>query len=317
MSVFWLIAAIALLVTSRTVTHKIRPDGLANLVFGLCNLGMLACLGLAFFALMEPSRSTSGYPGQGADTLIFMGKCLGGLLAVIAVGWVIVAVQRGRRLQRDTFEGPDVSLSLDHAAGVVVISQRGHLAAHRVPLGHLVVEMKPYDDGDHKRARLVFKMWPKGSEGALLSPEKAAGAMMTLAEVHTWLNNARDALAWVRRHPGVELDAGAIRRAWDQATQDLLRYCRQQRSATGNPAVELHQFGDGPTLSYVAIEKDGQVLAGMGEHPSLEPVTLPLVPHGNRRVSVTITGTSVFFDLTDDQVRTLQRLQTTGQLRVA
>jgi hypothetical protein len=228
-----------------------------------------------------------------------------------------VAVQRARRLQHDTFDGPDVSLSLDHAAGVVVISQRGNLTAHRVPLGHLVVEMKPYDDGDHKRARLVFKAWPKSREGALLSPEKAAATMTVLADVHTWLNNAKDVLDWVRRHPGVELDAGAIRRTWDEACQGLLRYCRQQRSATGNPAVELHVFGDGPTLSYAAIEKDGQVLAGMGEHPSLEPVTLPLVPHGSWRVSVTIAGTVVFFDLTDDQVRVLQRLQTTGQLRVA
>jgi hypothetical protein len=317
MSVFWLIAAVALLVTSRTVTQKIRPDGLGNVVFGLCNLGMLACLGLAFFALMEPSRPTSGYPGQGADTLIFIGKCLGGLLAVIGIGWAMVVVQRGRRLQQETFEGPDVSLSLDRAAGDVVISQRGNLIAHRVPLGHLVLEMKPYDEGDHKRARLVFKMWPSGKEGALLSPEKAAATMTVLADVHTWLNNAKDALAWVRRHPGVELDAGAIRRTWDEACQGLLRYCREQRSATGNPAVELQQFGDGPTLAYVAIEKDGQVLAGMGDHPSLKPVTVPLVPHGNRRVSVTIAGAAVFFDLTDDQVRALQRLQTTGHLRMA
>lgn len=312
MTVFWLVLAGALMLFGRFGTHSVKNDGLGGVLFGFSQLAMLGCLGLAFFSLFDrPSPST--LPVGGRSELGQM--ALWTLLALgvpILLGILITSVHRHRRTGRDELAAPELTVRLDGQDGVVHLHEPGQLMAHRIAVGRLVVEVVPYEVDGHKRARLVFRQWPASRA---LSPETAATGMAEVLRADVYANTARDIVGWLRRHPGIELDAQAVRREWQQTVDAMVRHAREQ-CRTPRPVLETWTACDGPSLDYLAIGPEGQVFSGTGEHTLVESIDRPLISDGKRRVQVTVGNRFPVFDLTDAQVAVLRKLRAKGLVEV-
>lgn len=316
MTIFWLILAAVLMFYGRFGTDRIKDDNWAEVAFRASQIAMLGCIGLAFFSLFDPpARSTPPIQGPGADFWSTIGWLVAVLVGLWVIGALVISSFRRRRLSRDELATPKLTLSLNRSTGMVLLTERGSVMVHRVPLGRLVVDLKPYDEDGAKCARVRLSEWTSGKDGRLYNPQRTDTNLKRLVEVDTYINNARDIVGWIRRHPGVELDAAAVRQTWDQACQDVLRFCRGQKAVDGAPALELWSAADGPSLSYAVVGKDGRVFAGMGEHPVVEAVTMPLMSRG-RRLSVPVGGSTIAFDLTDREVGVVQALHAKGLVTV-
>lgn len=311
MTVFWLILAAALLVFGRLGTRRVNNSGLGEVLFGVSQLAMLGCLALAFFSLFDRP------PPAAAPTITHhfwttLGAFAGGAVAVVVVGMTLVSGLRHLRLGRDEVVTPELTLRLDHQDGAVHLHEPGTLVAHRIGMGRLLVDVAPYEVDGHARTRLVFRQWPASRA---LSPETAATGMAEVLRVDVYANTARDVVGWLRRHPGIELDAPAVRREWQQTVDAMVRHAREQCRTT-RPALETWTAYDGPSLDYLAIGPEGQVFSGTGEHTLVEPVERPLVTDGKRRVQVAVGNRFPVFDLTDSQVGVLRMLRGKGLVEV-
>lgn len=138
---------------------------------------------------------------------------------------------------------------------------------------------------------------------------------MLRADVYA--NPARDLEAWLHHHPDVLANTGRLNREWRAGVDALVRYCREQRTVAGSPAVELWSATDGPSVNYLAIEKDGRVFGGVGEHPALESVTVPLSSDGGRQLGFMLGNARTYFSMTDDQVKIVQKMHGKGLLSIA
>jgi hypothetical protein len=311
MSIFWLCAAVALFLVGRYGTTQMKPSSLGGVAFGFCQLGMLACLGLAFFALFDPPPPSSIPVSGGLERVgLWTALALGG---PIILGLLAASLHRRHRLGKDDLVTAQLTLSLDRAAGLVHITERGQVMTHRVAIGRLVIDVAPYEENSHQRAVVTVRQWPASKQ---LSPETAARGMADVLKTDVYINTARDVTGWLRRHPGIELDAETIRRDWNAQVDAMVRYVRGQRLVDGKPAVEAWVAGDGPSLDYLVIEQDGRVFGGVGEEPLIERITTPLASDGARRIRVTIGDFRPTFALDNDQVAVVGKLHARGLLSV-
>lgn len=315
MTVFWLVVAAGLMFFGRFGTDRIKSDNVGDMVFRASQIAMLAALGMAFFSLFDrPSRSSSPMPGPGDDFWPTIGGLLAVLVGLWVVGMVVVRLFRRRRLRRDELNTPELTLTLDRAAGRVVVTPRGSVSAHPVAVGRMVVDVSHYEDDGQQRAKLSIRQWPAAGS---LSPGTAQRGMHEVVRLDVWKDTARDVVGWLRLHPGIELDAGRVNRDWQASTDALVRYCREQRLASGKPALELWEATDGPSLSYLVIEADGRMYGGVGEHPLIERLDPPLMSKGGNQVSAFIGDHCPMFALSADQVAIIQRMQAKGLLSVS
>jgi hypothetical protein len=315
MTIFWLVVAAGLMFFGRFGTDRIKSDNLGDMAFRASQIAMLACLGLAFFSLFDPpSRSSPPMPGPGDDFWPTTGGLVAVLVGLWVVGMVVVRLFRRRRLLRDELVTPELTLTLDRDAGRVMVTPRGSIVAHPVAVGRMVVDVSHYEDDGQQRAKLSIRQWPAAGS---LSPATAQRGMHEVVRLDVWKDTARDMAAWLRLHPGIELDAGRVTREWTATTDALVRYCREQRLESGKPAVEVWEATDGPALSYLVIEGDGRMYGGVGEHPLIERLDPPLVSKGGNKVSAFIGDHRPMFALSADQVATVQRMHAKGLLLVS
>ncbi|UPG88297.1 hypothetical protein L2Y96_12790 [Luteibacter aegosomaticola] len=314
MTVLWLVLAATLMFCGRFGTDRIKDDNWSEVAFRASQVAMLACLGMAFFSLFDPpARSSPPMPGPGAE----FWPTVGGLIAVVvglwALGAVAVRLLRHRRLSRDELTTPELTLTLDRAAGRVLVALRGNIMAHPVAMGRLVFDASYYEDDGQQRAKLSFRQWPAAGS---LSPVTAQRGMHDVVRVDVWKDSGLDVTGWLRLHPGIELDAGKVTLDWQTATDALVRYCREQRLATGTPAVEVWEALDGPALRYLVIEADGRMYGGVGEHPLIERLDSALVAKGGNRILAVIGDHRPVFTLSADQAVTVQKLHGKGLLSI-
>jgi hypothetical protein len=313
MTVFWLIVAGALMLYSRFGTHGFKSDTLGQLVFNASQIAMLGCIGLAFFALFDQPSPSSSFAGPGRNFWPTLGVLGGGLVALVVAGMTIVGTLRRQRLGRSELTTPELTLRLDEAEGVVHINERGQLMTHRIPIGRLGVDVAPYENDSQKRAGLVFRQWPNSGK---MSPETAARGVAEVVRMDVWADTARDVTAWLRRHPGIELDADVVRLKWQRTVDAMVRHAREQGSAGKKLALEAWVAYDGPALDYLAIGVDGHVVAGTGEETLVESVDRPLVSDGKSRVQVAVGDRFPVFALGSDQVTALQKLHAKGLVNI-
>lgn len=310
MTVFWLVVAAALMFYARFGANRIQSENLSDIAARAATIAMLACLGLAFFSLFDrPTPSTY----SNADDLWKSLGMLGGALLVVVVGCIaVLTASRHRRLGRDELVTAELTLRFDRTEGVVHVSERGQLMTHRIGAGRLMVDVAPYETDSAVRAGLVFRQWPAASS---LAPETAAKGVADVLATDVYIHTAKAVRAWLRRHPGVELDADVVRTKWQQSVDAMVRHARAQLPA-GKVAVESFVPYDGPSLDYLAILADGRVFAGRGEETLLERVTTPLMSDGGRRVRVALGDGYPTFSLGNDQVASLRKLHATGKVDV-
>jgi hypothetical protein len=315
MTIFWLVVAAALLVASRTVPLRIKSTGFGEAVSGLCSVAMLACLGLAFFALFDtPSRPTYGYAGPMDFTIP---KVLIGFLGVGVAVWTFMAMMsrasRSKAAAGDDFRSPLVSLTVDRVAGVVRLTRRDSVIASSIPIGRMVIDVIDVGDGPADLAKVtVSRRHPPFLGEIRLSPESMVREGSVVFDDFISPSFARPLVKWRDAHPDLAPPASEDIE-WREATDGLLRYVRQQRKAAKDPALEFWTIGNGPWLNYLVVEEDGSVLVASGEHP-------PLVIHAaHLRADLTTIDTEVnnkwwTFPLDARKVSVLQRLQSRGVL---
>lgn len=308
MTVFWLVLAALLMFYARFGTGRIKSDNVADVAARAAQVAMLGCLALAFFSLFDrPAPST--YSGAG-DLWKSLSMMCGALLVVVLACMAVLTASRHRRLGRDELVTAELTLRLDRAEGVVHVSERGQLMAHRIGAGRLMVDVTPYETDSAVRAGLAFRQWPAAGS---LAPETAAKGVAHVLTTDVYINTAKAIRAWLRRHPDIELDADVVRLRWQQAVDGMVRHARAQLPA-GKVEVESFVPYDGPSLDYLAIMADGRVFAGVGEETLVEHVTRPLLSDGGRRIRVELGDFRPSFVLGPDQVSVVQRLHGKGLL---
>lgn len=312
MTIFWLVVAGALMLYGRFGTHGFKSDTFGQLVFNASQVAMLGCLGLAFFSLFDrPSPSSTSSVG-GSELGQMAMWALAAIGGPILLGIVVTSVLRNRRMGNDELVTAELTLRYDRDEGVVHVSERGQMMAHRIGAGRLVVDVAPYETEGALRAGVVFRQCPGGSS---LSPQTALKAVTEVLRTDVYTNTAKAIRAWLNRHPGVEFDAAVTHLKWQQKVDAMLRHARGQLPA-GKTVLECFVAYDGPALDFVAILADGRVYAGTGEETLVETVDRPLVSDSGRRIQVAVGDAYPTFCLSDDQVAVLRKLHAKGVVQV-
>ena len=318
MTIFWLVVAAGLLVASRTVPQRIRSTGLGEAAFGLCNVAMLGCLGLAFFALFDaPSRSTYGYAGPMDATIP---KVFLTFLGVGAAVWGAMAMMsrasRRKAASGDEFRSSQLTLTLDHGAGLVRLTRPDSVVVQPVPMNRLRIEVVHVTDGRAKQSLVTLSEAPLPELGGmLLSPEYITESTKVIYSGMVEGAVGRALARWRDSHPGIgQATGGDIR--WKEASEGLLRFVRQQRTQSQAPVVELWKFGNGPYLYYLAIEADGNVATAKGDHPSLSPHA-GLLRADSACLETEVDGYRWTFGMSARQVDALKKLQAKGLITLA
>jgi hypothetical protein len=318
MSIFWLIVAACLLVVSRTAPQRIKSTGVGEAVFGLCNIAMLACLGLAFFALFDtPARSTYGYAGPEDSTLP---KVFLTFLGVGVTVWVAMAIMsrasRQKAASGDEFRSSQLTLNLDQGAGLVRLTRPDSVVVQPVPMNRLRIDVVHVTDGPSKQSLVTLSEAPLPELGGmLLSPEYITESTKVIYSGLVEGAVGRALARWRDSHPGIGQATGVVIR-WKDASEGLLRFVRQQRTQGQAPAVELWKFGNGPYLYYLAIEADGNVVTAKGDHPSLAPHAA-LLRADSACLDTEVDGYRWTFGISAHQADALKKLQTKGLITLA
>jgi hypothetical protein len=295
---------------ARFGANRIQSENLSDIATRAATVAMLACLGLAFSSLFDrPASSSYSSTGELWKSFGMVGSAL---LFVVVACMAVFTASRHRRLGRDELVTAELTLRVDRAEGVVHVSERGQLMTHRIGAGRLMVDVAPYETDSAVRAGLVFRQWPAASS---LAPETAAKGVAHVLTTDVYINTAKAIRAWLRRHPGIELDADVVRMKWQQAVDGMVRHARAQLPP-GKVAVESFVPYDGPSLDYLAIMSDGRVFTGVGEETLVEHVTRPLLSDGGRRIRVELGDFRPSFVLGPDQISVVQRLHGKGLLTI-
>jgi hypothetical protein len=313
--ILWCLLGVILLVLAHKSAVNIRFEQLSSgLAAYLQAAGILCLIAGGFCFLTTDWNAAFNAATPSSSTVSIFGWTVAAFAVPILGGMVVTGISRKRRLKRDGIDVQQFSLSLDRSKGVVRITERGALAVRSVPVGHLLVEVAPFETEGQKRAQVTLKEWPQDST---LSPVTAAGKVATLLSADVYAGPARDLGAWLNHHANVAANIDRVNRAWRVVVDGLVRYCREQRTAGGAAAVELWSATDGPSVSYLVIEKDGKVWGAMGEHPALESISLPLLSDGGRKLGFVIGSHRPEFSMTDDQVALVQKMHAKGVLSIA
>jgi hypothetical protein len=318
MTIFWLVIAACLLVASRTVLLHIKSTGVGEAVFGLCNVAMLACLGLAFFALFDtPARSTYGYAGPEDSTLP---KVFLTFLGVGVTVWVAMAMMsrasRQKAASGDEFRSSPLTLTLDRGAGLVRLTRPDSVVVQPVPMNRLRIEVVHVAESPSKQSLVTVSEVPAPElDGVLLSPESIAEGTKVIYSRHVEVGAAHALVRWRDSHREIGQTTGVDIR-WKDASEGLLRFVRQQRTQGQAPAVELWKFGNGPYLYYLAIEADGNVVMAKGDHPGLSPHA-GLLRADSTCLDTEVDGCRWTFGINAHQVDVLKKLQTKGLITLA
>ncbi|URX62054.1 hypothetical protein KR767_18715 [Luteibacter anthropi] len=312
---FWCIFGVMLIVVANTWVARIPFARLAAGIALYMQLGGVFSIiaGVVFFFHSGPvTTPTLSYADEKA---LWAVAVVPAIIVVMAIAITLsMRADRVRRSLRPEFETANVTLVI-HSDGMLHISEPNDLVSKTIPLGRVGFETQYFEADANISAFTLTTIleWPEPIDG-LLNPETARVRAKSLAVVQASPDTAKALNAWVRKHPVLGPDWGRIGEAWKTACNDLLRYCREQRNAKGAPVIEAIRFEDGPSIDYVAIEKDGSALAGTGTHPHLMP---PVALHAvKRKLVVAIDGRFPTFELNDDQVRTLQKMHARGEVRL-
>jgi hypothetical protein len=313
--IFWCVVGIALLFLAHKSAVHIRYEQLSSgVAVYLQTAGILCLIAGGFCFLTTDWHAVASDATPSSSTLTIFGWTVAAFAVPILGGMTVAGMSRSRRVRRDDIDVQQFGLSIDRANGAVRITERGALAVRSVPLGHLVVDVSQYEDDGQKRAAVTLREWPK--DGAL-SPATAASKVTVLLRADVYASPAKDLEAWLHHHAGVPANVDRFNREWRTQVDALVRSCREQRTAGGTPAVELWSATDGPSVSYLAIEKDGRVLGGTGGRPALEAITYPLLSDGGRRLGFVLGKERRVFSMTDEQVATVQKMHAKGLLTIA
>jgi hypothetical protein len=311
---FCLGGVILLFLAHQSAVH-IRFEQLSSgLAVYLQTAGFLCLIAGGFCFLTTDWQAALTAATSSSSTLSMFGWTVAAFAVPILGGMTVAGISRSRKVKRDDIDVQQFSLSLDHSNGVVRLTERGALAVRSIPVGRLVVDISPFENEGQKRATVTLREWPKDST---LSPATAAGKVTTVLRSDVYATPARDLEAWLHHHPEVQTNTDRLNRDWRAGVDALVRYCREQRTVAGSPAVELWSATDGPSVSYLVIEKNGQVSGAVGEHPSLEHITAPLLSDGGRRLGFMLGDARTYFSMTDEQVSTVQKMHGKGLLSIA
>jgi hypothetical protein len=313
--IVWCVVGIALLFLAHKSAVHIRFEQLSSgLAAYLQAAGILCLIAGGFCFLTTDWHAVVSDATPSSSTLSTLGWTVAAFAVPVLVGMTFAGMSRSRRLKQDDVDAQQFSLSLDRANGMVSITERGALEVRTVPVGHLIVEVAPYETEGQKRAQVILREWPKDPT---LSPATAAAKVKALLQADIYAHPAKDLEAWLHNHPDVPANPDRFNREWRAGVDALVRYCRQQRSVGGAPVVELWSATNGPSVSYLAIEKDGRVFGGVGEHPALESITTPLLSDGGRQLGFMLGNARPSFSMTDDQVKIVQKMHGKGLLSIA
>lgn len=308
----WCVLGIGLIVFANTYALRI-PFARLSAGIGLYTQigGILCILGSVFVFATRDTTPSPPSPWVNAQIVLPLGIVAGVAAAMWGAVALVSSAGRRARTLKPEFEGRDVSLVIDERSGVLHISFPNNLTNQTAALGRIGFHTTHHEN---HAITSVFE-WPSPQHG-LLNPTSARVRSRPLGQFSTSKSKAATKVfeAWVRNHPVLGPNWRVLEKQWETECTDLIRYCRDQRIAKGSPAVECMRFDDGPVIEYVAIEKDGSALAGTGAHPHLvTPVALYSL---KRMLVVGVDGRFPSFELTDEQVRTLQRLQSKGALTI-
>nr|WP_063573062.1 hypothetical protein [Luteibacter rhizovicinus] len=313
--IFWCLVGIALLFIAHKSAVHIRFEQLSSgLAAYLQTAGILCLIAGGFCFLTTDWQAVVSDATPSSSTLSMLGWTVAAFAVPILAGMTFAGISRRRKVKRDEIDVQQFTVSLDRPNGVVRITERGAIAVRTVPVGHLIVDVAPYETEGQKRAQVTLREWPKDPT---LSPATAAGRVVNVLRSDVYATPARDLEAWLHHHPGVPANPDRFNREWRAGVDALVRYCRQQRSVGGAPVVELWSATNGPSVSYLAIEKDGRVFGGVGEHPALESITTPLLSDGGRQLGFMLGNARPLFSMTDDQVKIVQKMHGKGLLSIA
>jgi hypothetical protein len=313
--IFWCVVGIVLLFLAHKSAVHIRFEQLSSGLAAYLQAAGILCLiagGFCFLTTDWQTAFTAAAPSS--STLSIFGWTLAAFAVPILGGISVAGISRSRRVRRDDIDVQQFSLSLDRSAGTVRITERGALEVRTVPIGHLVVDVSPYETDGQERASVTIREWPKDPT---LSPATAAAKVKALLQADIYAHPAKDLEAWLHNHPDVPANPDRFNREWRAGVDALVRYCRQQRSVGGAPVVELWSATNGPSVSYLTIEKDGQVFGGVGEHPALEAITGPLFSDGGRQLGFMLGNARPSFSMTDDQVKIVQKMHAKGLVSIS
>lgn len=282
------------------ISTYLQGIGIVGLIVG--GLFFLTVDWNAVLSAMTPSTST----------LQTVGWLCGGGIAFVGTWTVMAGSRRRGRLRQDVFACTMLTVSFDRDAQVVCIAHQQSIIPEKVPLGRLVVDIPTVGADDERQwVQVSFWEWPGQQPGKRLAPDVARHRLRTVCRVDVPLPVAKDLAAWLRYHPEVSPDEAKLRKEWTDECEALLRYCQQQRTSGGTPAVEVYRFSEGPAIAYLAIEQDGRILSASGTHPALSTPFGVLMSNG-MRLAIDTDGGRLFFELRTPQVRELQRLQARG-----
>jgi len=315
LGILWCLAGVILLVLANKSAIHIPFEQLSSGLAAYLQAAGILCIiagGFCFVTTDWQAAFTAATPSS--STLSMVGWTVVAFAVPIAGGMTFAGISRSRRVRRDDIDVQQFALSLDRSAGVVRITERGAIAVRTVPIGHLVVDVSPYENEGQKRAQVTLREWPKDTS---LSPSTAVGKVTTVLRADVYAHPAKDLGAWLRHHADVPANIDQRNTEWRAQVDALVRYCREQRTVAGSPAVELWSASDGPSVSYLAIEKDGKVFGAMGEHPALESITLPLFSDGGRTLGFMLGTLRPQFSMTDEQVAVVQKMHGKGLLSIA
>lgn len=296
-------------VANKWVLHLPLGRLAVGLTFYLNTGGILCIIGSVFVFATRDTTPSPPSPWVNAQIILPLGIVAGVAAAMWGAVALVSAAGRRARTLKPEFEGRDVSLVIDEPSGVLHISFPNNLTNQTAALGRIGFHTTHHEN---HAITSVFE-WPSPQHG-LLNPTSARVRSRPLGQFSASSAATKVFEAWVRNHPVLGPNWRVLEKQWETECTDLIRYCRDQRIAKGSPAVECMRFDDGPMIEYVAIEKDGSALAGTGAHPHL---VTPVALHSLKRMLVVgVDGRFPSFELTDEQVRTLQRLQSKGALTI-
>lgn len=312
--ILWCLAGIAVLFLAHKSSIHIPFEQLSSgLAAYLQAAGILCLIAGGFCFLTTDWHAVVSDASPSSSTLTIFGWTVAAFAVPILGGMSVTGITRIRKVKRDDIDVQQFALSLDRSKGVVRISERGALTIRTVPVGHLVVDVSPYEHEGQKRASVTLREWPGDPA---LSPATAAGKVKTLLRADVYAHPAKDLGAWLHHHADVSANIDQRNTEWRGQVDALVRYCREQRTVTGSPAIELWSATDGPSVNYLAIEKDGRVSGAVGEHPALEPIKGPLSSDGGRKLGFMLGNARPSFSMTDDQVSTVQKMHGKGLLSI-
>ena len=290
----------------------------ARLAVGLTfyiNTGGILCIVASVFMFAgadRPSFPTFSFNTNDAEMVAAFFGVIAGMGALV---WYSVHSTNRKRSTDPVFECGYVTLSVDEKNGTLHVFHPTDVTPKVLSLANVGVETQFFGKGEGKNtdSKTSIVAWPASKSG-MLNPWTARDRAEKIMDVWAPMHVGKAIEAWVKKHP-IGPDWTNHNATWKKETDDLLRYCREQRSARGRPAIECWRFEDGPSIEYIIIEQDGTAMIAEGVSPHLEPVQG--LSAREQKLSVRVSGHNLDFKLTYDQIREIQRLQANGKLRLS